>query len=387
MAECPSGGVPKAGTPAWLVVAATALEVLVTRRFPWLGPFLAALPVLSVDTTDFCADGPVDMPTWTASDLGQLVTGGSVDKLLQTIRHVAWYEFCECNAPDPPLTPPFVGPPADIPYVAPNPVGQCDQFHGEVSSVNTLFFGSLSLGNVITGGRPLPIGATHQTLAVQVISNPSDDILDLTLEITYGDPANNAISVRTVTGDPRSAPTQFQGVVAIPTGATQWIGRFTTNSSQSGPLHLVADVMTHCGGPPTALRQPCCPPDPTLVTKVDQLLELVTLIQRQGVPFAYVPALTYSGLSGAGEINFTDPILRLRVDLDTLPGWYGMAEGAPDRLFEIGWVALGTADGFEPPRPITNTPFLLPVRGDITRIGYSFGVGIVATITTYSREP
>jgi hypothetical protein len=79
--------------------------------------------------------------------------------------------------------------------------------------------------------------------------------------------------------------------------------------------------------------------------------------------------------------------VRLRVDLDTLPGWYGMAEGAPDRLFEIGWVALGTADGFEPPRPITNTPFLLPVRGDITRIGYSFGVGIVATITTYSREP
>jgi hypothetical protein len=100
-----------------------------------------------------------------------------------------------------------------------------------------------------------------------------------------------------------------------------------------------------------------------------------------------VPGLTYAGLSGYGEISFSDPIVRLQVELTTLPGHYGLAEGSPDAVFDVGRVSLGTADGYERSQPITNTPFLLQTRGDHTKIGYAFSPGIVATIRTFSREP
>jgi hypothetical protein len=165
----------------------------------------------------------------------------------------------------------------------------------------------------------------------------------------------------------------------------------TVGGTASGGNHntetMRLQTEIYCGNLPGQLQQACCPPDPVLLSKLDQALALLTLVQRQHVPFAYVPGLTYAGLSGNGEVTFSDPILRLKLELTTLPGNYGLAEGHPDQVYDVGTLAIGTADGFEPPQWITNSPMLLQVPGDAVRIGYALRPGVVATITTYSREP
>lgn len=387
MPICPAGSQPRSGIPAFLALVGSALEFLLIKRAPWLAPFLILLSPFSVDTTAFCDEEPPPFPTWTAADLLGLLSGQSQTKLLDSVKNVAWYEFCECSGAATPAAP-FQAPPADVPVVQPNTVGSCDIYHKSTDVNSGYFFGFVAGSpSVVVGGRPLPVGATDATLSIQVVSNPADDIIQLTLEVVYGDAANAVTGSRTFSIDPRNAPKQGSAAVVIPANSTQWVARFTTSSSQSGVIVLVADVITHCGAAPSRLEAPCCPPDPTLVAAVSELRELVTLIQRQGVPFAYVPGLTYAGLSGSGNVTFSDPILRAQLELTTLPGHYGMAEGEPDRLFDIGWLAIGTADGYGPTKRITHTPFLLPVTGDATKIGYHLAAGVVATLRTFSREP
>ena len=151
-------------------------------------------------------------------------------------------------------------------------------------------------------------------------------------------------------------------------------------------MRFEARMEIFCSGQPGDLQPSCCPPDPTLTARIDQVLQLVTLIQRQIAPFAYVPAGTAAGLTGAGELELAQ-LLGVSVLLTTLPGHYGLAEGDPDRLFDVGWLALGTADGFEAPRRITTSPFFLRASGDHTRLGYSLSPGVVAEVRFHQREP
>lgn len=387
MPVCASGGIPKTTTPAWLVLAATAAEFLLTRRFPWLAPFLAFIPVFSYDMSEFCALEPPEMPEWTAADLAGLLVGLNQDKLLQTLQHAVWYEFCQCAPPDPAPIPPTVLAPTNTPTVHSNPVGQCDSVQFNVDTAIRWLNGEGQVNGNFFEYRALPVGATSQFFQAQLNADMPSGTGPVQWQVFFYNDANTQVGGGGPIGSITNAVRNVELSYAVPAAATKWNARTSHPGAPNGPVDITVVVQTYCGGSVNQLRQPCCPPDPGLMSKLDQVAELLLLVQRQGVPFAYVPGLTYSSLSGQGVISFTDPILRLRVNLTTLPGWYGLAEGSPDRLFDVGWIALGTADGMQSPRPITNTPFLLQVPGDITRIGYSFGVGVEATIETFSREP
>ncbi len=116
---------------------------------------------------------------------------------------------------------------------------------------------------------------------------------------------------------------------------------------------------------------------------------LVTnLIQRQEVPFAYVPGAVHPGLSGLGQLA-TSGILGLACEFTALPlSLLSPALSDPATYHQIGKLTLGTADGWQRSYEPTHSPYLiLGVSGAVTEIGYAFADGVVATLTELVREP
>jgi hypothetical protein len=62
--------------------------------------------------------------------------------------------------------------------------------------------------------------------------------------------------------------------------------------------------------------------------------------------------------------------------------------GDPNRIYDVGWVNVGTPDGWQEPQYITSNPFVIqPVSGDVTVVGYSIPHDVTVTITELIREP
>lgn len=143
----------------------------------------------------------------------------------------------------------------------------------------------------------------------------------------------------------------------------------------------------------TSLQQPsnvlpCCPPDVTTQAYLDLILQAVTLIQRQSVPFGYVSGTAHAALSGAGAIAIGG-LLGAKVDLTTIPGSYGREGTSPTEFFDLGFVTFGTADGFPSSYRLgKQSNLFLPARcGAYTVLDYDLAPGVVATITELVREP
>jgi len=120
---------------------------------------------------------------------------------------------------------------------------------------------------------------------------------------------------------------------------------------------------------------------------LDRILGMVTLIQRQQVPFAYVYGSNHTALSGDGELSVSG-LLGVSVDVTTLPASYGVADGTPETHFGLGYINLGTDDGWTSARSIDHDgTLLLPsAAGVFTRIGYSLSAGVVVDIRELVRE-
>lgn len=134
--------------------------------------------------------------------------------------------------------------------------------------------------------------------------------------------------------------------------------------------------------------QPCCPPDVTTQAYLDLILQAVTLIQRQSVPFGYVPATTHAALSGAGSLTIGG-LIGVKVDLTTIPASYGRSGTSPTEYFDLGWVTFGTPDGFPSSFRVDKELNLLTPRlcGAYTVLDYQLAPGVIATITELVREP
>lgn len=113
---------------------------------------------------------------------------------------------------------------------------------------------------------------------------------------------------------------------------------------------------------------------------------MVTLIQRQSVPFAYVSGTTHSGLTGTGTLSVSG-ILGLLVNAGVPTSTSDIA-GTPDVRIPIGRVNFGTADGYrDRDQLVTDSQVVFPaVAGLYTVIGYSLEPGVTATFTELVRE-
>jgi hypothetical protein len=131
-----------------------------------------------------------------------------------------------------------------------------------------------------------------------------------------------------------------------------------------------------------------CPPDDVARQLLQQIYALLQIVQRQAAPFAYVYGANHTGLTDTNEIAVAD-LLGVSVQPTTIPTSYGREAGTPETLFDLGFVSLGTTDGWVHSRRIDHdgTLFLPDQAGVFTRLGYTLAPGVVADIRELVREP
>lgn len=406
---------PKAGVPEAILLGSTAIGLLLQKLSIWWAiPFGVLLGQITEDASNFCATDPPADPGFNAADAAALlnVTDGAafseaLGKLRDLVLIAAWYEFCQCTSVGTPAFPPaLVLPPAGMPTTPTPSGGTCwaasygpanpPLLTGNVSAEEAHITHELLPNTTVT---TIPAGGGYDALPARAINGLG--WLSVDLELTTHDTSTSYhqtcvmrfySSSKAHLGTAIVANSSFAGndqgpyhkwSEPVPQGtfyvSLHWYDQISPTNN-AATIKLTA----YCSGQGSPIAG--CAPDPTVRAMLDQILGLVTLIQRQHVPFASIPGESYTGLTGNGIITLGFPCLAVRVDLTTIPSHLGYVEAEPDRLFDAGWISPGTSDAFEPHVRVSSDPFVWRVSGDVTRVGYSFPPGVVATITERRRE-
>jgi hypothetical protein len=383
---------PKVGASAVVLVGSGTIATMLEKSGnPWLAFAAALLTLPELVLSTFCSTDPPAMPTFTSAESSALlnVTFGAdlssgLAKFADLVRNLAWQEYCQCTS-GALIVPAPVAPPAGTPIYqapAPQPATPC------LSLPPTGY--TLNNPSVNTFSDLYPVAGQQPTSAV----------VKFTSALAFGSGTSFRVGVQTANAgvgqtilDPATFVTGAGGtvIVAIPPGFITNINPFneTVTGGGTGSISGILSCDIYCNGalPNGQLPTPCCPPDVATQSSLDLILKMVTLIQRQIAPFAYLAGAVHTGISGNGQIAVAG-LLGVAVDVTTLPGRAGRTSGDPTQLYNVGWINTGTADGWGPRQFISSDPFILrPVSGDVTLIGYSIPADVVVTITELVREP
>jgi hypothetical protein len=392
------------------VTPAVANALLNNIPVAWAVPFAAYIALKTYDLSVFCAVDPPADPGFTALDAIALlnvynpfVSGPAGAKFQQLVDRYAWYAFCQCTSvttPAPPAAPaaPVGLPQINAPVGTPPTAGACwDKL------ATGLVGGTTALAKNYTD-QLVPPGATHSQnntgmaglataiplpLPTSITVTTTTDAGGGTSQIDFNwgffNAAGAQVGGNTVTLNPAST---FVTNQAIPATAVYWwfgIDEAGTPNTLTCSMRLQA----WCAGTsPTTVAAPCCPPDPLLTGMLNQILGLVTLLQRQTAPFAYLASTVHAGLSGAGTISIQG-LLGVKTVSTARPTSLGQTGTSPTEFFELGWLSFGTADGYPHSVRLEHDPQLvLPARcSAFTSLAYDLHPGVTLTITELVREP
>lgn len=394
MTVCPTGSSKKPTSPDFLHVTSSEYMSFFPPAVQWFADYVGFLPPFDVDVNAFCALEPPDFPSLDALDLWALVARDKVsvgatafNKARQLVEHFAWYLLCQCNSGGTPAPPAPPAEPANRPLVNPPALVHLPNVLPCVTAVSPAI--SYVAGSGLNRIPADYAGRNGTSMRLTMTT---------TVDVAPGPPIQFSFkSYRHITSDSLvrtdtfvlSSNQTFQIVVPTEPGATLVTPVLFANPG-GGATFASAQIDVFCDGQaPNAPLSPCCPPDPGLLAKLDQVVAMVTLIQRQAVPFGYVPGVaTHAGLVGSGELVVSG-LLGFLVQLTSVPPELGIEAGSPNTLFDAGWVTCGTADGWEKSTRVEHNPRLVvpEAMGLVTRIGYSFAPNVVATITELVREP
>lgn len=364
-------------------------SILAARGLGWLIPVipLAGLPPLVL--ANFCGSDPPALPTFTSAETSAIIGlqfgsdfDSGVSKLKDLILHSLWYDACQCTSGSltafPTITPP-AGTPITLPPL-PNATVPCDT---KASTNLTWGPGSGTIFPKITDYRAMNVTMFRVTTVNSVFSGtgPAESISFK----QYGTDFTTVL--RTDVFAVSHAQTSVQYFPALPgTGAFDYQ---TTWNATTGLTLSQTTVDAFCNGDaPGGVQQPCCPPDLATQASLDLILQTVTLIQRQAVPFGYVPSTVHAGLSGAGVIPIAG-LIGAKVAVTTLPTQLGRAGSTPVEYFDMGFLTFGTPDGYPTSyRLERDSQLMLPSRcAAYTDLAYDLHPGVVVTITELLREP
>lgn len=121
---------------------------------------------------------------------------------------------------------------------------------------------------------------------------------------------------------------------------------------------------------------------------VAQLLELQTVAQRYGLPFAYIRGRRFSGLSGSGSHELARSV-GLLIEVTTRPATNEQFLGAPTYITDLGWVSVLTDDGMLDEMRLTRsaTTWLSKLIPSAVTVGYALRTGVVVDISELLAEP
>lgn len=412
MSICTSGASePKAGVADTVTIGTAVLVATLAPELLWLEPFLQlTAQTFSTYLPDFCTIDPPADPGLTGADMVAIVLFGDSNpdpapmrKLKQLTAIGVWNALCQCTSgPAPvitlPSTAPAGSPDINPPGVTTQPtVGSCLVVNLPSTPIpaapaftpqwqtGSQFIATSTADNAAHFlAQPLPAGANWLDCSVSVSSGGAH-LVSLNALITFinasGTTTGTQLSVSAGPG-----VTSKQGI-AVPATAVYVLAQQTDSRAGGAPTNSWSgNITVTCNGLPGQPTTACCPPDPIAAGLLQSILQMVTLIQRQIVPFASIHGTSHTGLSGTGQFS-VQGLIGLAVDLTTTPARVGSVAGTPDQLFDVGWVNVGTADGWGPRQFIGSDPFILsPVAGDVTKVGYSLPADVVATITEIVRE-
>lgn len=384
----------KAGFGAFVYMGPAALGAMLNNiPVAWAVPLAAYLGAITYDLATFCTGEPPTMPTITAADVFNLIAienpvghAAAVAKFTDLIGAYAWNSFCECTVVATPAAPAAPAAPTGLPNINPTlpgvpvPSRPCATFQSDQRSISS------STATSILGPFLAPPGATGFLVTIDHVSGGSSGLTSYEPQWT----STPVFSGAAAFGGAYGGGTAYHSTNFI-SGAS--VGRpygWLTMRVASGTVVGSMRLEYFCGGAsPTSPIANCdCPPDPVLSAQLQQILDLVRLIQRQGVPFAYVPGAAHTGLSGNGSLS-VQGLLGVQVDITTLPTSYGREAGTPEELFDLGFVTFGTADGHRSSHRIEHDQQLVvpAAAGLYTTLGYTLRPGVVVTVLELLREP
>ncbi len=413
-AVCTGGGTSSArpGFAPFVYVAPSTLGALL-NNVPTLFaiPFAAAIGVMTFNLSTYCTTDAPTQPTLAAQDFIDLINfithpveaAAAQAKLQQWVGNILWPTFCMCDSGATP-GPSVPSAPSGLPSLSPSggpkplPGAPCYQYNSPTFQMVAVFGQGnkpTTLGDPHTqaGAAPWPTGVDYIELVVTRTANGAvHDSIDITFRVT-DDPAFTAGTSTKLFDTIPNGTTTFN-VLGGPTSIGPRWGWFIDTFGDHTAATVSTDffqytVNAYCNGQnPRAGQSACCPPDPTLQLQLDQILALVTLIQRQAVPFGYVPGATHTGLSGAGVLSIQG-LIGAKVDVTTMPTQIGRVGTSPQEFFDVGYITWGTADGYPQSVRIDHDQLLsLPARASaFTDLAYDLHAGVVVTITELVREP
>lgn len=116
-------------------------------------------------------------------------------------------------------------------------------------------------------------------------------------------------------------------------------------------------------------------------------LGLVTLLQRYGLPFAYIRGATHSGLTGTGSFAVSR-LVGLEIDIASIAG-LKLLDGNPPYVWDVGWISVSDADGMiEERRPSREHLVWAPrLMATADHFNYFLEPGITLNVTELQAEP
>lgn len=398
-----AGGVasqPRAGVPTRIYLDTEFMSSILPAPLVWLRPFLPYLPPFFLDVAAFCAGEPPAQPNLVEDTMAAVLAGGefgaalvAAELIQQAIQNQLWYQICECVSGTQPTAPTGQSAPAGLvqinppTVVAPGPLGPCMSVASQQKVFNDTTAVILIGANKANGllNQPLPSGATtlHGVYANQVVGGSPKGAIYV---VEFYDSAGTFVSAFFPTAASGATTTRDDAIPSTARYIYVDVSAGTVGANtNTADVHLTVFCGTSGPGTPAV---PCCPPDPIITGMLTQILNYVTTIQRQAVPFGYVVSTVHAGLSGAGALSISG-LLGIKVALTTLPSAYGVAGTSPPEHFDLGFVTFGTADGFPSAFRLTRNPqVMMPARCSVyTDLDYDLAPGVVVTITELVREP
>jgi hypothetical protein len=408
-----SGASPNPLYDAVVGLTASGVEAFLIRelgkeRAAWLAPFLAGVTYLP---TQICANPAPDDPGLNQNDMlalvepqNPLVFIPAVNKLRVWFLAQYWSILCQCgDGLAPAVTTPSMPPPVSLSPGLPSaaPGSPCWDVQrsavAPASGLTTLDYTSYWLPTTQTvavqmintdccaNAQLLPGGLTGVQVTVACDASTAGQEHG-SVELAWFRADGGNIHIDTIIGSGSAAVGPATATIAIPSGATAWqIAIRTGSGTTSVDVHF---TLTCSGTAPTQLTQPCCPPDAALELKLNEILGLVTLLQRQIAPFAYVPGASHTALTGMGELS-VQGLLGVKVTPTTSPPGSGVVEGDPDVLWLDSWITWGNPDGWIEREFLRAAPHVsLPqFAGQFTKLGYTLRPGLTVNVTELVREP
>jgi hypothetical protein len=392
---------PIPGFANFLVVSSGFLiQLLESSQYKYLALAAPFVPLATFNLPAFCGTDPPAQPTFTQSEVDALLkltfgadfTSG-LSKLGDLIQNRLWFTFCQCDAGAQPAVPAPQAQPAGSSTLLPTYQGPCSAPATGTDTISATT-GTFQLqfqrdwrdyldptGFAPLGGTPHPAQLLVDMRNQIFAPTPTSYTWRVRMYSTLGGTTEITLNDFTLT----SGVSQVQ-ILSVPANAVG-VNIYTSHNVASPTNNPLTHTTLLCV-PTTTTPLPCCTPDQVAAGLLQQILLQANLIQRQAVPFGYVASTVHAGLSGAGTIAISG-LIGIKVHATATPASLGREGTTPQKIFDMGFLTFGTADGYPSSYRLERTDeLLLPARcSAFTELAYDLHPGVTVTITELVREP